>query len=502
MIRRVLRRLRRDRERGATLVMFVAALSILVGAAAFAVDLGWIYFQGVRVQRAAEAAALAGVVHMPLPSGELFATSDAVDAAVDIAEKNGYAPAQVTAEEVPSHPNRLRIEVDDTVDTFFMRLFGIETIDLSRHATAEQLPPLKIGSDEPLLGNDPALPSSARSNFWLAINGDRSVKRNGDAHSTHCTSSAGCSGTPNTEYRNPAYYYAVEVGGSEVGNLLSIDVYDPGFLSGNDVTGDANWGSPTMSGADLVFTVYAPDSTPSDWKDNSVIPAGCGPHTFGGESSTSAPTIQDWVTICQDAAIEGIYVVKVDINGGNGNNSFTLRGITAGGYGSDVAVYGLGAMSIWSNEEDTSAVFKVARVDEIYAGNPLVVSAFDLGDVTLPSGQSAVLEFLGEAAGFECEYRVRWEDGSIQNDWAPDDSPGGAPCSLITSSASEPRKYNNKWVDFRFTIPSDYSCGDPANPCWWMVDYNFPAGSNVTERTTWHATIAGAPIHLIYDPNP
>jgi hypothetical protein len=485
-----------DRERGATLVLFVGALVVLLGSAAFAIDLGWLYYQGVQTQNAAEAAALAGVVHMPLPGGVAFGGSDAESSAYEIAQLNGYDAGEVDPQQVPGRPNRLRVEVETVVPTFFMRVFGIDTVTLSKDAIAEQLPPLKLGSDEPLLGNDPALPPAARSNFWLAINGDRSVKRNGDSFSTHCTSTANCSGTPNSQFRDPAYYYAVEVGDGSVNQLLSIDVYDPGFLSNNPVTGDANWGLPSMNGHDLTFTVYAPDTTPSDWKDNDSIPSGCGPHVF-----TSGADTQVWVHLCQVNAVKGTYVVKVNIDGGNGSNQFTLRGTTSAGLGSDVAVYGLGAMSLWSDEADTTAIFKIARVDEIYAGNPLVISAFDLGDVT--SSTATNLQFVGEAARFECEYRVRAEDGSLIQDWSVDDTPSGAPCQLATSGPGTlNRRFNNRWVDFRFQIPFDYQCIDPTEACWWRVDYNFPAGSNVTERTTWEAVISGQPIHLIYEPAP
>ena len=52
------------RERGAALPFVSIALVLLLGAAAFAVDLGWVYLNGNRVQKAADAAALAGVVHI------------------------------------------------------------------------------------------------------------------------------------------------------------------------------------------------------------------------------------------------------------------------------------------------------------------------------------------------------------------------------------------------------------------------------------------------------
>jgi hypothetical protein len=36
-----------------------------------------------------------------------------------------------------------------------MPLFGVDTVAISESANAEALPPLRLGSDEPILGNDP-----------------------------------------------------------------------------------------------------------------------------------------------------------------------------------------------------------------------------------------------------------------------------------------------------------------------------------------------------------
>ena len=48
-------------ERGAALVWLSLMLTFLIGAAAFAVDLGWLYVNSSRIQRTADAAALGGV---------------------------------------------------------------------------------------------------------------------------------------------------------------------------------------------------------------------------------------------------------------------------------------------------------------------------------------------------------------------------------------------------------------------------------------------------------
>ena len=159
-----------DNERGATLVLATAVLIVLLGMAAFAVDLGWLYSQRTEATKAAEAAALAGVVHMPNPSFVPWGPgAEGFDVARDIAEAKGYdhgVNATVTPLQIAGQPNRLRVDVSRAVPTFFMKVFGVDSVTVDTTATAEQTPPLKIGSDEPRLGG-------VSDNFFVAINGTR-----------------------------------------------------------------------------------------------------------------------------------------------------------------------------------------------------------------------------------------------------------------------------------------------------------------------------------------
>ena len=82
-MRQLIRKLR-DAENGIALVWFATTLVLLIGTAGFAVDLGWLYLNSSRTQRSADAAATAGVVHLPgFPAN---ADLDARDAA----RANGY----------------------------------------------------------------------------------------------------------------------------------------------------------------------------------------------------------------------------------------------------------------------------------------------------------------------------------------------------------------------------------------------------------------------------
>jgi hypothetical protein len=497
-------------EEGAVFIIGALVLFTLVGVSALVIDLGWFYINGLRAQKAAEAAALAGVVHMPRDGTVAFASSEAYTVALDVAEANGFdddaADVVVLPQEFPGEPtrrNQLRVNVTVTVPTFFGKVFGVESQTLTRHATAEQLPPLRLGSDNPNFGGP-------GTNLWLAINGEYSSKSNGDAYSTRCTNplaspasptGVGCDNGnvgPNASdlFRDPAYYYAVEVDPADAGNSLSIAVYDAAY-NGNFVGPDFTYYIGSGGPLDTTFTVYEPDDSPGNPLDNSVQPPGCSPQTFGDEGP-GGPHIGVPTTVCTvGAAKSGIYVLEVKVNGGNGANSFAVQTSTGGP--EDAAVYGLGAMSLLTNQPGVSATFDLVQVGEIYRGRDLIISFYDAGDVrdvsgTAPAGWQAVLAIAGDGAGVACEIRTR-----LENDDPPYPAfvPKSGPCSIITSEDSHERIYDNRWIDIKFSIPSDYSC---ASDCWWQVDYTFPAGVSNTDRTTWSASVGGQPIRLIRDP--
>src|SRR5437667_10952596 len=72
-------------DRGQTLAIVALMLTALFGFVGLVADIGWYELNMVRVQRAADAAALAGVVYLPAN------VSGAVTAAQNEAAKNGFA---------------------------------------------------------------------------------------------------------------------------------------------------------------------------------------------------------------------------------------------------------------------------------------------------------------------------------------------------------------------------------------------------------------------------
>ncbi len=111
--------------RGQVIVIFAFLLTILLGMAAFVVDLAWIWSNQLQVQRAADAGALAGVVHLP---GDPL---DGIAAAKAESRKNGFEDlvngVVIVANPDPEFDRRMIVNVSAPVDTFFMGLFGFDT---------------------------------------------------------------------------------------------------------------------------------------------------------------------------------------------------------------------------------------------------------------------------------------------------------------------------------------------------------------------------------------
>lgn len=502
-----------DQQSGVVLVLTAFVLVVLMGMAAFAVDLGWIYYSQLNTRKAAEAAALAGVVHMPLPScaDPVFGT-DPHTVAQELAVAHGYIDGSSGVNVTPSagaNCNQLTVSIDNPINTFFMRVFGIDTVTISEQATAEQLPPLKIGSDESYLGEDPD-DSTRDRDFFLAISGRDRGKGQGDAYAAlwYDGSDGGDYQSNVVEHRDPSYWYAVEVleGSASAGQSMNIQIYD-GVTHDGDGDGSSHpqdgptydwqfgvdYGSPDAreDGSEniTVFRVYAPDATPSVWTDNSNLLCSTTFHSLGhGLYELAAENA--WATICPIASAQvGYYVVEVSVTGNtNVINGFSMRSVVGGSTSNDTQVYGLGAMSLWQFDTDSNPSFKVARLDEVYAGSELLINLWDISDI----GTSATLEFLNPNAAaqinnIDCTVQTRSETGGSPSGFGSDS--GGSNCRV----SFDDRQYNNQWLDFKFEVPGDYTC--TGADCWVYVLYT--VSGSITDRTTWTASVNGQPIHLV-----
>lgn len=146
---------RRLSSRGQILIIYVMAIFVFVGMLAVVVDISWYWINSNRIQKAADASALAGVVW--LPGNE----AKAVQTAILEAAKNGYTVATsgvpvggvtLTAAADTTNPHRLVVSISAPVGTFFMRVFGLTSIPAVRNAKAEYVLPVPMGSPENYYG--------------------------------------------------------------------------------------------------------------------------------------------------------------------------------------------------------------------------------------------------------------------------------------------------------------------------------------------------------------
>jgi hypothetical protein len=480
-------------DRGAALVWVAGILTVLLTVSAFAVDLGWVYLHNSRLQAAADAAALAGVVNLPgFPS---LATSDAEDAAAS----NGFEIAgSTTLTDAILDDNEYQVFLEADVNTFFLKVIGMDNFRIAQDATAEYIKPVRLGSPDNTFGG-PGV------NFWAAINGRYTEIQQGDPYAsqciTHAASSPGCSGATNTEYRAEGYYYAVEVGNAS--SNLSVQFYDgghylresgspvrSGFSDPSDTSWRWNWPSG-QRGVEMQYRLYAPDTTPNDPRDNTNLLCSNTFPTIADESLSSAQSnsghFNKWTgnrnCSVSGSLTAGIYVLQLPSPLYEGSSKFAIRATV--GSGPAPKVYGLLDMSIHVNFDADEAEPYLAEVRPEHAGKVLEVDIFDLGD-TNGSQADSWIEFRDPVGGSGNPPACSWtssngltSSGSISD------------CNIEIGN----QRFNAAWLNVVIPIPDSYTCDETtATGCWWRILIH--SEDQPTDRTTWAARVSGDPVRL------
>ncbi|MGH9039803.1 MAG: pilus assembly protein TadG-related protein [Acidimicrobiia bacterium] len=505
-------RLRPDRrdEDGYILPMFALVLVVLLGFAALSVDVGSWYARASETQRAADAAALAGVVWMP-------DFTKARTAAIAAATRNGFThgvdDATVSVTQVPGDTRRLQVAIADTQAPQFFSQVVLDDVAVGRSATAEYVLPVPMGSPKNTLGTGSNVFGGATENFWLAASGWCAAVENGDKRlprhdRTWNGSSWTCpsfTGTNNPDYDADGYLYALSLAQAP-GQQLTIQLYDAAYRqSGSNA--DQTYGSGTRN-VTTIYTVYDTDDTPFDNSDNPVL------HTRTVTTGDSSFPVNAWANLYTISNPEaGQYFLRVrtlaNQASSQGSNGFGIRAKLGAGSTFNVCttiagnpgflascpqVHGVEEMSIYANASSTTADFFLAQVDSVHAGKKLKIDLFDPGE---GATSIQILDPNGNTFPFT---------------WATPCSPPTAPtggCSgssdgsnrlMVNNNGTQPysdlssqSKYNRRQMTLTLNLPNDYSVF--SGKTWWKIRY--VAGSSVTDRTTWAATIIGDPVHLV-----
>jgi Flp pilus assembly protein TadG/V8-like Glu-specific endopeptidase len=314
----------RSQEGGYITILLAVLLSsgFLFAAMAISIDTSRWYDEMNRVQKAADAAALAGVPFLP------FDLTNATIRAKEVAARNGYDDAAanvVVTVEIGDLASQLKVTISSQIKNSFGGFIGAPTTTLTRTATADYKGPAPMGSPCNTFGNEPnagsgsssptpsgtAQGSSPFSNcsrnptFWGVIEGPETGKLQGDRYSTkgcETTGVDGCTGTTNDEYGPRisvtsttafGYVFVVKVLPAAVGTSINLQVYDP--IQVGTTTGSLPCGllptasSFTNDSANTNPWVINSDARNRYSKDGSTFTSFCTGDSYPGTGSGASP---------------------------------------------------------------------------------------------------------------------------------------------------------------------------------------------------------------------
>lgn len=203
-------------RKGQTLIIFALSFTVLLGLAGLAIDVARAYDLFARMQRAAEAGVVAGVLYMPAnyntarPGDGLSAVARASMEVV----KNGFGtalpyndpqssacPTDLSSVEVAvcplaTKPGNLRVTITERLNVVLLSGLGMQPITLQASAQAEYLPPVAIASRQNYFGDqmectsgsgttacDPTDNTQTHLQYFMAtMNGPADLKESGDPY--------------------------------------------------------------------------------------------------------------------------------------------------------------------------------------------------------------------------------------------------------------------------------------------------------------------------------
>ncbi len=141
---------RDKRARGQIIVIFAASIIVFMGLSAIVIDVSWFLSSQIRMQRAADAAALAGVVLLPgnVPGAVTLARTEA--------SRNGFTSGvngiTVTPTQDAQSTRRMQVVINGPVNTYFARVLGFTSFNANVMSKAEYILPVPMGSPENYYG--------------------------------------------------------------------------------------------------------------------------------------------------------------------------------------------------------------------------------------------------------------------------------------------------------------------------------------------------------------
>jgi putative Flp pilus-assembly TadE/G-like protein len=221
--RRALRRTERQHalariraRKGQSIIIFALTITVLLGFAGLAIDVARAYDLYGRMQRAADAGAMAGVLYMPAYYSSPRTPGDGFTAISRTSQetvKNGFGAAmpptttaavacnpsaEVSICQVTNRPSDLRVTITETLNLALLSSLGLQPVRLVASGQAEYLPPVQIGARLNYIGdqvecfNSTTSPSLTATHscsltaggnlqeFLVSLNGPAELKEQGD----------------------------------------------------------------------------------------------------------------------------------------------------------------------------------------------------------------------------------------------------------------------------------------------------------------------------------
>jgi Flp pilus assembly protein TadG len=541
-------------------VMAALLLMVFMGLAAFAVDVGQWYLVGQQEQRAADAAAMAGVTSLP---GNL-AGANALASTYSKANGFEHLPAApknpTTVTSVLDGKNtRLRVTVSRTVSNIFGPLLGVPNTTISRTAVADYTGPVPLASPCNEFGNDPdpGSPTNKSTNcanvgsFWANVGSPKATKVSGDAHQSNvCTTAQdGCAGSVNSDYDANGYIYVVTVTAPVTG--LTIQAFDPSQIIVGDTcsgggtsqleeaagigsgaplgsadasvryrTGAGAWcsGDTIINGTSGLiktqFTVRATGGNawdPTSWPVQTGCNTVSNPRTFNGfntrlrdaldSNRNPIPEVREtfrrWVTLCTITGTVQPGTYAIQVKT-NGLTPLANPSDLLGGHNR----FALRAFGSGSTDEDFVTVAAFNKM-AVYANTPNGTSRFFLAKV--PSGakgQTFNIRLFdvgdGATAGSSTIKVLPPSENGVGATFTGCTGTGVVNAPLPSCQIAVSSAYNGKWQKIAVPIPSTYTCDDTLlTGCWTRLEFFYGNGSSPADTTSWAASIDGDPVRLV-----
>jgi hypothetical protein len=524
----------RLKEAGQIIAIFALMLVALLGLVGIAIDVTYAWREELRVQRAADAAALAGVVYLPgdVPGGVAAAQAEG--------GKNGFTG--VSAAQHVGNPRQMDVTVTSTVPTFFLRAVGWNSFTVSRQAHAIYVLPVPMGSPDSYYGmfgpynvcssgsgsgcttksqalTGPLGETVTNRGFWASMLTQGAEMLNGDAYGPAHMNSPTNGTNPIHDVTNYYDYSIVMPPGSSAGYVY---IFDPAFCTGYSSTSKLiGIGDQLFSGTNAVnsyFSLYNTNNQPYNLGAHTYVggsgplftnmkgydPKNGGSSYSGAKDCTSASTATDWWKYHLTW-----YKINAAMSGGATGQTYRLRTTTYPGNTSDAdavnqfaiyvestggaaKVYGTGAMQMFTPlNGGASSIFYLAQIDaQSGAGKTVEIKLWDPGD----TNQTARIKILQPtSSGWSAVSTINWTAQRLATSGVSCTGGSGAYVETSTGTTSH---FNGCWLTISIVVPTTYTAPQQG---WWKIQYDMlgSSGTVSSDETTWQVDIRGNPVHLI-----